>query len=123
MRERARSTTHCEHFDFERLPYLNRAVVHELATSRYLGERAPVLVAFPRTASSLQLRSTGCGTTCIAWFLTASRIDHRDFRRQRPSALQTAAKRRILKPDGMSVCPPKSWGQYAEKSRLLSGEK
>jgi DNA replication protein DnaC len=36
-----------EQFDFERLPKLNRALVHELATGRYLTERAPVLIVGP----------------------------------------------------------------------------
>jgi DNA replication protein DnaC len=36
-----------EQFDFERLPKLNRALVHELATGRYLSERAPVLIVGP----------------------------------------------------------------------------
>lgn len=33
-----------EHFDFDRLPKLNRALVHDLATGRYITERAPVLI-------------------------------------------------------------------------------
>ncbi len=36
-----------EQFDFERLPKLNRTLVHELATGRYLTERAPVLIVGP----------------------------------------------------------------------------
>jgi DNA replication protein DnaC len=36
-----------EQFDFERLPQLNRTVVHDLATGRYLQERAPVLIVGP----------------------------------------------------------------------------
>jgi DNA replication protein DnaC len=36
-----------EQFDFERLPKLNRTLVHELATGRYLDERAPVLIVGP----------------------------------------------------------------------------
>lgn len=36
-----------EQFDFERLPQLNRAQVHDLATGRYLEERAPVLIVGP----------------------------------------------------------------------------
>jgi len=42
-----RSTKTLEQFDFERLPQLNRALVHELATGRYLEERAPVLIVGP----------------------------------------------------------------------------
>jgi len=33
-----------EQFDFDRQPKLNRALVHDLATGRYIGEHAPVLV-------------------------------------------------------------------------------
>ena len=42
-----RTTKTIEQFDFERLPKLNRALVHELATGRYLTERAPVLIVGP----------------------------------------------------------------------------
>jgi len=42
-----RSTKTLEQFDFERLPQLNRALVHELATGRYLADRAPVLIVGP----------------------------------------------------------------------------
>lgn len=39
-----RATKTLEQFDFDRLPKLNRALVHDLATGRYLSERAPVLI-------------------------------------------------------------------------------
>ena len=42
-----RATKTLEQFDFERLPKLNRALVHELATGRYIAERAPVLIVGP----------------------------------------------------------------------------
>ena len=42
-----RSNKTLDQFDFERLPQLNRALVHELATGRYLEERAPVLIVGP----------------------------------------------------------------------------
>ena len=42
-----RATKTLEQFDFERLPKLNRTLVHELATGRYLAERAPVLIVGP----------------------------------------------------------------------------
>ena len=42
-----RSTKTFEQFDFERLPNVNRALVHDLATGRYLAERAPVLIVGP----------------------------------------------------------------------------
>ena len=39
-----RATKTLDQFDFDRLPKLNRALVHDLATGRYLSERAPVLI-------------------------------------------------------------------------------
>jgi DNA replication protein DnaC len=36
-----------ESFDFERLPTLNRALVHDLATGRFIEERVSVLIAGP----------------------------------------------------------------------------
>ena len=36
-----------DQFDFERLPHLNRSLVHDLATGRYLNEKAPVLIVGP----------------------------------------------------------------------------
>jgi DNA replication protein DnaC len=42
-----RASKTLEQFDFERLPQLNRALVHELATGRYLGEHVPVLIVGP----------------------------------------------------------------------------
>ena len=42
-----RSTKTLEQFDFERLPQLNRAMVHDLATGRYVNECAPVLIVGP----------------------------------------------------------------------------
>ncbi len=33
-----------DQFDFDRLPKLNRALVHDLATNRYFSEHAPVLI-------------------------------------------------------------------------------
>ena len=42
-----RSTKTLEQFDFERLPQLNRALVHDLATGRDLQEKAPVLIVGP----------------------------------------------------------------------------
>ena len=46
-RAQFRTTKTLEQFDFERLPQLNRSLVHELATGRYLAERAPVLIVGP----------------------------------------------------------------------------
>jgi DNA replication protein DnaC len=39
-----RTTKTLDQFDFDRLPKLNRALVHDLATGRYLTENAPVLI-------------------------------------------------------------------------------
>jgi len=46
-RAQFRTTKTLEQFDFDRLPQLNRALVHDLATGRYLGERSPVLIVGP----------------------------------------------------------------------------
>ena len=46
-RAQFRTTKTLEQFDFERLPTLNRALVHDLATGRYLHEKAPVLIVGP----------------------------------------------------------------------------
>lgn len=46
-RAQFRSTKTLEQFDFERLPQLNRALVHDLATGRYVRECAPVLIVGP----------------------------------------------------------------------------
>jgi DNA replication protein DnaC len=42
-----RTTKTLDAFEFERLPQLNRALVHDLATGRYIAERAPVLIVGP----------------------------------------------------------------------------
>lgn len=42
-----RTSKTLEQFDFDRLPQLNCALVHDLASGRYLGERAPVLIVGP----------------------------------------------------------------------------
>jgi DNA replication protein DnaC len=46
-RAQFRTTKTLEQFDFERLPQLNRSLVHDLATGRYLQEKAPVLIVGP----------------------------------------------------------------------------
>ena len=46
-RAQFRTTKTLEQFDFERLPQLNRAMVHDLATGRYVNEGAPVLIGGP----------------------------------------------------------------------------
>ena len=46
-RAQFRTTKTLEQFDFARLPHLNRALVHDLATGRYLQEKAPVLIVGP----------------------------------------------------------------------------
>lgn len=42
-----RMTKTLDGFDFDRLPQINRQLVHDLATGRYLQERAPVLIVGP----------------------------------------------------------------------------
>ena len=42
-----RSSKTLEQFDFERIPQLNRALVHELATGRFIQEKSPVLIVGP----------------------------------------------------------------------------
>ena len=42
-----RATKTLEGYEFDRLPSTNRALVHELATGRYIDERAPVLIVGP----------------------------------------------------------------------------
>lgn len=46
-RAQFRATKTFEQFDFDRLPGLNRALVHDLATGRYVHECAPVLIVGP----------------------------------------------------------------------------
>ena len=46
-RAQFRTTKTLDQFDFERLPNLNRSLVHDLATGRYLQEKAPVLIVGP----------------------------------------------------------------------------
>ncbi|MFM7531725.1 MAG: ATP-binding protein, partial [Rubrivivax sp.] len=46
-RAQLRTTKTLDQFDFDRLPQLNRALVHDLATGRYLHEKAPVLIVGP----------------------------------------------------------------------------
>jgi len=42
-----RSGKSLDGFDFSRLPNVNQALIHDLATGRYLGEKAPVLIVGP----------------------------------------------------------------------------
>ena len=42
-----RASKTLDQFEFDRLPQLNRALVHDLATGRYLSERAPILIVGP----------------------------------------------------------------------------
>jgi DNA replication protein DnaC len=46
-RAQFRTTKTLEQFDFARLPRLNQQLVHELASGRYLHEKAPVLIVGP----------------------------------------------------------------------------
>ena len=46
-RAQFRTNKTLEQFDFDRIPKLNRQLVHELASGRYLQEKAPVLIVGP----------------------------------------------------------------------------
>ena len=46
-----RATKTLEGFEFDRLPSTNRALVHDLATGRYIHEKAPVLIVGSSTVS------------------------------------------------------------------------
>jgi DNA replication protein DnaC len=46
-RAQFRTTKTLDQFEFERLPKLNRALIHDLASGRYLQEKAPVLIVGP----------------------------------------------------------------------------
>jgi DNA replication protein DnaC len=46
-RAQFRTNKTLEQFDFDRLPKLNRQLVHELASGRYMQEKAPVLIVGP----------------------------------------------------------------------------
>ena len=50
-----RGTKTLERFDFDKLPKLNRALVHDLATGRYLTEQAPILIVGPTGAGKSHL--------------------------------------------------------------------
>ena len=39
-----RASKTLDQFDFDRLPKLNRSLIHDLATGRYLNEHAPILI-------------------------------------------------------------------------------
>lgn len=67
-RAQFRTTKTLEQFDFERLPKLNRALVHDLATGRYLGERAPVLIVGPSGVGKSHLaQRSGTARCARAW--------------------------------------------------------
>ena len=46
-RAQFRTNKTLEQFDFDRIPKLNRQLVHDLASGRYLQEKAPVLIVGP----------------------------------------------------------------------------
>ena len=52
-RAQFRTTKTLDQFDLERLPNLNRSLVHDLATGRYLQEKAPVLIVGPAAPVNL----------------------------------------------------------------------
>tara|TARA_R110002124_G_scaffold54666_1_gene155285 strand:- start:128 stop:916 length:789 start_codon:yes stop_codon:yes gene_type:complete len=50
MRQRRanfRATKTLEQFDFDRLPQLNRTLIHDLAAGRYISEHSPILIVGP----------------------------------------------------------------------------
>jgi len=59
-----RATKPLEQFDLERLPHLNRAQVHDLATGRYLEEHAPVLIVAPAAPARAILRRRSGTAPC-----------------------------------------------------------
>ena len=46
-RAQFRTSKTLDQFDFDRLPKLNRQLIHDLATGRYMQEKAPVLIVGP----------------------------------------------------------------------------
>jgi DNA replication protein DnaC len=67
-RAQFRTTKTLEQFDFERLPQLNRALVHDLATGRYLHEKAPVLIVGPCGTGKSHWRRRWATAPCArAW--------------------------------------------------------
>jgi hypothetical protein len=50
-----RRTKILELFDFDRVPTLNRALAHDLATARYLKERSPILIVGASSADKSHL--------------------------------------------------------------------
>jgi DNA replication protein DnaC len=61
-----RTTKTLEQFDFDRPPNVNRALVHDLATSRYLAERAPLLIVGPCGTGKSHLAQALSGTAPCA---------------------------------------------------------
>ena len=114
-----RTTKTLDAFEFDRLPQLNRSLVHDLATGRYLDERAPVLIVGPcgtgkshlaqalghaavrqgvdvafttcanSTASLHAARATGTYERKLA---SMARVGPADHRRLRPQAAATAGR-------------------------------
>ena len=68
-RAQFRATKTLDQFEFERLPKLNRALIHDLATGRYLQEKAPVLiVGCPAASARATLRRRWATVRCAkAW--------------------------------------------------------
>ena len=50
-----RATKTLEGFEFDRLPSTNRALVHDLATGRYIQEKAPVCCCRPKTEPEVKV--------------------------------------------------------------------
>ena len=58
-----RASKTIEQFDFERLPQLNRTLVHDLASGRYMHERGPVLICGPCSTGKFHLASKSASST------------------------------------------------------------
>lgn len=101
-RAQFRTTKTLEQFDFDRLPHLNRSLVHDLATGRYLQEKAPVLIVGPCGTGKSHLAQAlghcavrqggGCGVChlCQSDAKSERRACHRRLRTQTRRAGQGA---------------------------------
>ena len=58
-RAQFRTSKTLDQFDFARLPKLNRALIQELASGRYLHEKAPVLIVGPSGIGKSHLAQAG----------------------------------------------------------------
>jgi hypothetical protein len=100
-----RASKTLDQFEFDRLPQLNRALVHDLATGRYLSERAPILIVGPcGTGKSHLAQALGhCAVRqgVDVAFSTSAAPDHRRLRLETPASARrrgsARAHRRALR--------------------------